>query len=209
MWLVQEQVIVPGVVPGSAPAPDGTAGTPTTEERLAALEAKFNEERFARERAEQAANTAQSQLARLTPIAVDQWLAQQPKEQQPALRAQLAQRLQEQQYRQREAGLEEAAKRTIIREAALDAGVPREELEDIAIHINDPEAIVRLAKRLAKDRAAGRATPVAGEPAIANVAPDGGGSGTPVSEQSIRAKYRGTGRLQDMYAELRTHGYRQ
>lgn len=196
-----------GAVAEAPGAGQEAAGAPSADPKFADLERQLAQEREGRERLEK-------QLGQLTPLALEQWIAAQPKEKQPEIRQALAVRLAEKQRIDQEAALEAQAKRVLIREAALEHGVPHAELEEIAIHLVDPEAVQKLAKRLAKQRAdeqrsAEQAQGARAEPAIAGVRPDGGGGGSGITRQSITAKYRGTGNLQGMYAELREHGFRE
>lgn len=145
----------------------------------------------------------------LLQLAITQHLNSLPEDKRAAAQLEIADRLR----REKEARLEEQAKRLVIRQAALDHGLSREELEEAgALDIVNPEAIERLAKTISKlkgdvKESKRRSVESREEPAIAGVRPDSGGQGGAPSRQEIVAKYRGSNDIAGLRQALRAAGY--
>lgn len=152
----------------------------------------------------------EGQNQRLAAAQLEQLINGLPENQREAAKLEVAKRL----MAQREAAIEAAAKRTVIREAALEHGLPIEEFAEIAKDISNPQTIVRLAQREAKLRKEAqaerqRASEARGTPAAAETRPDSGGgsgAGRPTYDEITR-KYRGTGQIAAMRRELAQYGY--
>lgn len=145
----------------------------------------------------------------LLQLAITQHLNSLPEDKRAVAQLQIAEKLRQ----EKEARLEEQAKRLVIRQAALDHGISREELEEAgALDIMNPQAIERLAQTLAKYKTDAReskrrAVESREEPAIAGVRPDSGGGGGAPTRQEIVAKYRGSNDIVGLRQALRAAGY--
>ncbi len=150
-------------------------------------------------------------LNSLAAMQIQNYVNSLPPDKQEQARFEIARRLEAQRAQAAQAEVEKArhavneeAKSVLVARLAMDHGFDAREFMADTSSVQDPEQLIRIAKRYGERQ---RAIAEREAPAAVGARPDSGGAGGGASRDDIVAKYRGTGQIAAMHRELRAAGF--